>query len=714
MAQGDFDLFSALASGRGGVSGDRDKRGESPGASGASPTGSEEKTERELKSSVPLATRMRPQSLDTYVGQTHIIGPGTLLRRAIEADRVQSCILYGPPGTGKTTLARIIAAHTRSRFERVNAVEGTVADLRRILGGAMHRRANTGQSTLLFIDELHRFNKSQQDVLLPEVEAGSVKLIGATTHNPFFFVNAPLVSRSQVFELKPLDEADLLVLLRRALQDTDNGLGGYRVQAEEAALRHWARICDGDARRCLNALEIAVLTTPPNVEGIIPLTLQVAEQCIQKKAVVYDGDGDAHYDTISAFIKSIRGSDPDAALYWLAKMIHAGEDPRFITRRILIHAAEDIGLADPMALVLASAAHEAVQVVGWPEARIPIAEAVIYLAAAPKSNSVVLAINAAMEDVAKGRTLEVPVHLRDGHYPGSKRLGHGEGYRYSHDYAGHFVPQDYLGAPKRFYAPTEQGSEKKLKDRLDQWRALAAEALAANDRVSNPAKEDSSDPPPGDPKSTRGTREALMEAARDGRSRDSITVASEKARLRREMRAFLKTVSAEQRRTVSQQVTARLRTLDIWEASSWLVYWAIGSEIETEALIQELLDRNSTVCLPAMDPVTGLYVCRRLQQLNVDLVPGTYGILEPNSNCAIVPVQELEVAVVPGLAFDHAGGRLGRGGGFYDRLLAGFHGVACGVAYKEQIHEVLPLETHDLKMGVVLTPDRTWSERSST
>lgn len=427
--------------------------------------------------STPLAARMRPRNLTEYVGQEHIVGVGRLLRRAIEADRVQSCLFYGPPGTGKTTLAQIIASQTQSRFERVNAVEGSVAELRRILAAALHRRVNTGQSTLLFIDELHRFNKAQQDVLLPEVESGAIKLIGATTHNPFFFVNAPLVSRSQVFELKSLDEASILKLLERALADPERGLGAYRVNADPAALRHWARICDGDARRSLNALELAVLTTPPADDGTIILSLDIAEQCIQRKAVVYDADGDGHYDTISAFIKSIRGSDPDAALYWLAKMIHAGEDPRFITRRILIHAAEDIGLADPMALVLASAAHHAAEVIGWPEARIPIAEAVIYLASACKSNSVIRAIDAAMADVAKGRTLVVPVHLKDSHYDGAGRLGHGEGYRYAHDYEGHYVPQDYLGEPRRFYEPTEQGSEKKLKERLDRWRALASEAL---------------------------------------------------------------------------------------------------------------------------------------------------------------------------------------------------------------------------------------------
>ena len=427
----------------------------------------------------PLASRLRPRTLDEYVGQRHLLAPGLLLRRAIEADRIQSLIFFGPPGTGKTSLAQVIAARTRARFERLNAVDANVADLRRVLAAASNRRRNTGAATLLFIDEIHRFNKSQQDVLLPDVEAGSVRLIGATTHNPFFFVNAPLVSRSQVFELRPLDEADLGALMRRAVEDSERGLGHLRIEAADEALAHLARVSDGDARKALNALEVAALTTPPGPDGVIRIDLPVAEQCIQRKAVVYDGDGDAHYDTISAFIKSMRGSDPDATLYWLAKMIHAGEDPRFIARRIVIHAAEDVGLADPMALVLAQAAADAAEFIGWPEARIPIAEAALYIASAHKSNSVVKAIDAALADVRSGRTLPVPMPLRDGHYPGARQLGHGVGYRYPHDNPGHLVPQDHLGAVRRFYEPTDQGVERKIRDRVEQWRRLNDAARAA-------------------------------------------------------------------------------------------------------------------------------------------------------------------------------------------------------------------------------------------
>ena len=456
-----------------------------PGA----PPGREVIAEAEAQRHQPLAARMRPRNLNEFEGQAHILGQGQLLRRAIEADRIQSLIFYGPPGTGKTSLAQIIARQTRSKFERLSGVESNVADMRRVLAAAANRLENTRLPTILFIDEIHRFNKAQQDVLLPDVEAGVVRLIGATTHNPFFFVNSPLVSRSQIFELKPLSEGELECLLRRALADAERGLGYVKVEADDEALRHLARLADGDARKALNALEIAALTTAPDPQGVVHVDLAAAEQSIQKKAVVYD-DEDAHYDTISAFIKSMRGSDPDAALYWLAKMIHAGEDPRFIARRIVVHAAEDVGLADPMALVLANAAFQAAEFIGWPEARIPLAEATIYIATAAKSNSTILAIDAALNDVKSGRTLPVPESLRDSSYRGAKRLGHGEGYKYAHDYPEHFVPQDYLGAEKRYYDPTEQGVEKKIKERVERWRALARAAKSGETGDQPKAKGD--------------------------------------------------------------------------------------------------------------------------------------------------------------------------------------------------------------------------------
>ncbi len=424
----------------------------------------------------PLAARFRPRSLDEFVGQDHILGPGKLLRRAIEADRITSIILFGPPGTGKTSLAQIIARATSCHFERLSGVESSVADIRRTVASAANRLANAGRKTILFIDEIHRFNKAQQDVLLPDVESGVVRLIGATTHNPFFYVNAPLVSRSQVFQLEPLSPDDLAGLLRRALADPERGLGQLRIEATGDAIRHLAEQADGDARKALNSLEVGALTTPPDAGGVIRIDLAAAEQCIQRKAVVYDADEDAHYDTISAFIKAMRGGDPDAALYWLAKMLYAGEDIRFIARRIVICAAEDVGMADPRALGVAVAAQQAVEFVGMPEARIPLAEAAVYVATAPKSNAAYKGIDAALADVKSGVTLEVPKHLRDAHYKGAGRLEHGAGYQYSHDFPEAIAHQDYLPAPRRYYEPTDRGFEKEIAERLARWRKLREQA----------------------------------------------------------------------------------------------------------------------------------------------------------------------------------------------------------------------------------------------
>jgi putative ATPase len=375
----------------------------------------------------PLAARMRPRTLEEFVGQAHIVGPGKLLRRAIEADRITSLVLYGPPGTGKTALAHVIARATRAHFESLNATAAGVAELREAIVRAKERARIDGRRTILLVDEIHRFNKAQQDVLMPDVEQGNPILIGATTFNPFFSIVPALLSRSLVCELKPLAKEEILTILRRALADTERGLGGRSVQADKDALAHLAKVCDGDARRALNALEVAVLTTPPGRDGVVPLTLAEAEESIQKKAVVYDRQDDAHYDTISAFIKSMRGSDPDAALYWLAKMLYAGEDPRFIARRIVICASEDVGNADPQALVLAAAAMHVSEFVGLPECRIPLAQAAVYIACAPKSNAAYLGIEAAIKDVEAGRTMEVPAHLQDASYKGAKSLGRGRG-----------------------------------------------------------------------------------------------------------------------------------------------------------------------------------------------------------------------------------------------------------------------------------------------
>ena len=420
----------------------------------------------------PLAERMRPRTLEDFAGQQHILGPGKLLRRAIEADRIASVILFGPPGTGKTTLAQIIALTTKCRFERLSGVESNIADLRKVVASAANRLANTGQKTILFVDEIHRWNKAQQDVLLPDVERGTVRLIGATTENPFFYVNSALVSRSQVFQLEPLAPADIEAVMRRALADSERGLGMHKAVADDDALAHLATISDGDARKALNALEVGVLTTPPDAHGTVHFTKSVAEESIQKKAVVYDATGDGHYDTISAFIKSVRGSDPDAALYWLAKMLYAGEDIRFIARRLVILASEDIGMADPQGLPLAVAAQQAVEFIGMPEARITLAHATVYLATAPKSNRAYVGIDKAMEEVKSGVTLAVPRHLRStGSKRAAKTLGH-TGYQYSHEGEGAYVPQAYLPEGRRYYEPSENGYEKRVKERLDYWRAL--------------------------------------------------------------------------------------------------------------------------------------------------------------------------------------------------------------------------------------------------
>lgn len=400
----------------------------------------------------PLAYRMAPRTLDEYAGQEHILGKGKLLRRAIEADRITSLILYGPPGTGKTALAQVIANRTNARFEWLNAATVGLDELRRVIKKARDEK-KTGTRTILFLDEIHRFNKLQQDALLPDVEEGNITLIAATVENPFFYVNSALLSRSQVFELKSLLTEEILKILNRALTDKERGVGSLNISPEKGSLEHIAKMADGDARKALSALEIAALTTQPAENGKIIITKEIAEESIQKKAIVYDKKGDQHYDTISAFIKSMRGSDPDAAIYYLAKMLYAGEDPRFIARRIVICAAEDVGLKDPMALVLAISALKAVEFVGMPEARIPLAEAVIYIANAPKGNSAYMAIEEAMKDIAEEETMEVPDHLKGSNYPGAKKLAHGTGYKYPHDYPEGKVEQEYLKKKKKYYKP---------------------------------------------------------------------------------------------------------------------------------------------------------------------------------------------------------------------------------------------------------------------
>lgn len=429
--------------------------------------------ETALEKESPLASRMRPVTLDEVVGQEHIIGKDKLLYRAIQADKLGSVIFYGPPGTGKTTLAKVIANTTSAHFTQLNATTAGKKDMEEVVKEAQNRMGMYGKRTILFVDEIHRFNKGQQDYLLPFVEDGTLILIGATTENPYFEVNGALISRSIIFELHALDKEDIRKLLVRAVTDEKKGLGSYDVVLEEDALEFLADISGGDARAALNAIELGVLTTQRSADGKIHIDLAAASECIQKRAVRYDKTGDQHYDTISAFIKSMRGSDPDAAVYYLAKMLYAGEDIRFISRRIMICAAEDVGLADPQALVVAVAASQAVERIGMPEAQIILAEAVNYVACAPKSNASCNSVFAAMQSVQNQKTT-VPVHLQDAHYKGSAKLGHGTGYKYAHDYPEHYVKQQYLPseiAGSRFYHPTELGYERKVKEHLEHLRS---------------------------------------------------------------------------------------------------------------------------------------------------------------------------------------------------------------------------------------------------
>ncbi len=448
---------------------------------------------------------MRPRTIEEFVGQDHFFGPGKLLRRMLQADRLSSLVFYGPPGTGKTALAQVIANHTQSRFRPLNAVNAGTKEVRELIAEARANLENHGERTILFLDEIHRFNRAQQDVLLPDVEEGIIILIGATTQNPFFAINGPLLSRSQIFTFQPLTKEQIKTIVQRALADKERGLGALRIDLREDALDFLAEISDGDARRALMALEIAAMSSGQPVESSIVISLEVIQDSIQRKVIDFDPTGDTHYDLASAFIKSMRGSDPDAAIYWLARMLESGEDPRFIARRMVILASEDIGNADPQAFLIATAAWQAVETIGLPECQLSLAQAVTYLACAPKSNASAMAIWNASKDVRDGRTLPVPEHLRDSHYKGAAKLGHGHGYQYSHDHEGGWVEQDYLPTDRRYYEPVDRGFEAEILKRLEELRRRREAGKQVVEQTEKPEQKEDTEKKK--PTRTRGKKE---------------------------------------------------------------------------------------------------------------------------------------------------------------------------------------------------------------
>ena len=428
----------------------------------------------------PLSSRMRPRSLDEFYGQKHILGEKGILRKIIEKDRIPSMILYGPPGCGKTAFAMLLSGHTNNYFQHLNAATATVSDVREVISAARHRIDSSGKRTILFLDEIAHFNKLQQDALMKDVEEGVIILVGATTHNPFFYINTPLLSRSRIFQFKPLSEEDLRELLLKAVTDHERGLGGMSLRITDEAIEYIVKSSEGDARRALNALELSATAGIEGIDGTVLIDLDVARETLQEKSLTYDRAGDQHYDTISAFIKSMRGSDPDAAVYWLAKMIASGEDPRFIARRILICASEDVGNADPQALIVAESCFRAVELLGMPEGRIVLAQAAIYVSTAPKSNSSYKAIDKALRDLEKEEPMRVPAHLQSTGYSGAGKLGKGEGYLYPHDFPGHYVFQEYMPSPRKYYIPSDSGQEKRISFFLNHIERLKRDSEKKN------------------------------------------------------------------------------------------------------------------------------------------------------------------------------------------------------------------------------------------
>jgi putative ATPase len=599
----------------------------------------------------PLAARMSPQNFKEFVGQDGIVGDGKLLRRLIETDNLRSVIFFGPPGTGKSALARIIASKTKSYFEEANAVTTSIANIRKIIDSAKSRAEMSGEKTILMLDEIHHFNRSQQDALLPDVEKGVITLIGITTRNPFFYINAAIISRSTVFEFQPLSKKALLSIMELALQNKEKGLGNYKVKMSDGARKHLIINAGGDARKVLNALEIGVLSTRVNDEGVRNFDIVVAQESMQKKTVLYDRSGDAHYDHISAFIKSMRGTDPDATIYWMSKMFVAGEEPRFIARRIIICASEDVGTADPMALMLAVSAFNAIEFVGMPEAKIILAQAAIYVACAPKSNASYLAVEKAMLEIKNGAVRNVPNHLKNVNLDG-KELGQGQNYKYPHNFEGNYVEQEYWTDPVEFYIPTKEGCEEKIRERL---------------------------------------------------------LRIKKRKIRNEFLTLRNKLGSVLAVNLSARIFTAVEILIMYQkAKTVMFYLSCGSEVATDVMLESAFKEGKIVVVPAISNPEDLQMqAVKISKLE-DACQLVSGIRQPEINAEnIVKKDDIDLVFVPAIAFDILGYRIGYGKGYYDRWLEGVPAnKTVGLAYDFQITDKLPIGKYDLLVGKIITEKR--------
>jgi len=597
----------------------------------------------------PLATKMCPKDFNEFYGQEHIIGEDKLLRRAIESDRLTSLIFFGPPGTGKTALAKIIAKKTKSYFVQTNAVTIGINEIRKIIEIAKNKIKISGIRTILLLDEIHHFNKIQQDALLPNLENGNIILIGTTTENPFFYVNQGILSRANIFEFKKHSDENIRKIINRAISDKEYGLGKQKIKISEDAIQYIIKFSEGDARKALNALEIGVITTKPDKNNIINFDIKVAQECIQKKYLLYDKNGDQHYDHISAFIKSVRGSDPDASLYWLVKMLEAGEDPRYIARRLIILSSEDIGNADPQALILTASLLKAIEFVGLPEAKIPLAQVTLYLACAPKSNKSYEALCLAEEEISKTKTQDVPQHLKDPHLDG-ELLGHGKEYLYPHSYKDHFVLQKYLEIKKTFYNPSNQGFENEIRKNLNNYKI------------------------------------------------------KEKKYLREKIKSLRDNLSKEKINQLSEKIQKNLFELKEFKNSNTIMFFVnFGSEVNTLPMIKKALQIGKKIVLPVINKEKKEIFAVEISDIN-NLQPGTFGILEPKDKTKIILEKNIDLIIVPGIIFDKTGNRIGYGGGYYDKWLKKFDiKKRIGLAFDFQVLDSIPYTETDQKVYKIIT-----------